>query len=220
MDLVGLIEAIGKITKPEKVDSTKDLTLPDYHGDLAQWTNFWAIFTALVDKNTRLSTINKFHKLRTACKGPAFRAIQGIHFNEANYELAKKTLTSYYGSADNILNAATENFRRLPKCRDHDFAKFQELVQATNNWLCQLSLHHNSLFEDPGMVIRDIERKLPDLVMENWYRHCTLHKVPLDQPGDAKKLTLLIDFMEAELKMKLYQHGADPGVESTGKRQR
>ena len=60
------------------------------------------------------------------------------------------------------------------------------------------------------MVIRDIERKLPHLVMENWYRHCTLHKVPLDQPGDAKKLTLLIDFMEAELKMKLYQHGADP----------
>ena len=44
VDLVGLIEAIGKITKPDKVDSTKDLTLPDYHGDLAQWTNFWAIF--------------------------------------------------------------------------------------------------------------------------------------------------------------------------------
>ena len=180
MDLVGLIEAIGKITQPEKVDLTKDLTLPDYHGDLAQWTNFWAIFSALVDKNTRLSTINKFHKLRMACKGPAFRAIQGIHFNEANYELAKKTLESYYGSADNILNAATENFRRLPKCRDHDFVKFQELVQATNNWLRQLSLHHHSLFEDLGMVIRDIERKLPDLVMENWYRHCTLHKVPLD----------------------------------------
>ena len=60
------------------------------------------------------------------------------------------------------------------------------------------------------MVIPDIEWKLPDLVMENWYRHCTLHKVPLDQPGDAKKLTLLTDFMEAELKMKLYQHGADP----------
>ena len=34
MDLVGLIEAIGKITKPDKVDSTKDLTLPDHHGDL------------------------------------------------------------------------------------------------------------------------------------------------------------------------------------------
>ena len=33
VDLVGLIEAIGKITKPEKVDSTKDLTLPDYYGD-------------------------------------------------------------------------------------------------------------------------------------------------------------------------------------------
>ena len=31
VDLVGLIEAIGKITKPDKVDSTKDLTLPDYH---------------------------------------------------------------------------------------------------------------------------------------------------------------------------------------------
>ena len=29
IDLVGLIKAIGKITKPEKVDSTKDLTLPD-----------------------------------------------------------------------------------------------------------------------------------------------------------------------------------------------
>ena len=209
VDLVGLLEAIGKITKREKVDSTKDLTLSDYHGDLAQWTNFWAIFTALVDKNSRLSTINKFHKLQTACKGPAFRVIQGIHFNEANYKLVKKTLTSYYGSADNILNAATENFRRIPKCKDHDFVKFQELVQATNNWLHQLSLHHNSLFEDPGLVIRDIERKLPDLVMENWYCHCSLHMVPLDQPADAGKLTLLIDFMEAELKMKLYQHGAD-----------
>ena len=50
VDLVGLIEAIRKITKPEKVDST----LPDYHGDLTQWTNFWAIFTTLVGQKLQL----------------------------------------------------------------------------------------------------------------------------------------------------------------------
>ena len=67
VDLYKLIDAIkgnGRVA-----GSTKDLTVPEFHGDLTKWDNFWAIFNAVIDKHPKLSTINKFSKLRDVVKG-------------------------------------------------------------------------------------------------------------------------------------------------------
>ena len=203
VDLYKLIDAIkgnGKVA-----GSTKDLTVPEFHGDLTKWDNFWAIFNAVIDKHPKLSTINKFAKLKDAVKGVAFDAISHIHFSEDNYHLAKKELVNTFGLVDNLLNATSESYRKMAPCQDRDFKQYQKMVQKTNGWLRLLSLHHPRLLADPGMIIKDIENKLPPTIKDNWYRYCTLNQIPLHIPGTPKKLSHLITFMRSELQMKIYQ---------------
>ena len=203
VDLYKLIDAIkgnGRVA-----GSTKDLTVPEFHGDLTKWDNFWAIFNAVIDKHPKLSTINKFSKLRDVVKGVAHDAISHIHFSEDNYHLAKKELVNTFGLVDNLLNATSESYRKMAPCQDRDFKQYQKMVQKTNGWLRLLSLHHPRLLADPGMIIKEVENKLPPTVKDNWYRYCTLNRIPLHIPGTPKKLSHLITFMRSELQMKIYQ---------------
>ena len=208
VDIYKLVEVICKSQKngDNKVaGSTKDLTVPEFHGDLTKWDNFWAIFTAVIDKHPKLSTVNKFSKLRDVLKGVAFDAISHIHFTEDNYHLAKRELVNTSGLVDNLLNATSESYRRMNPCPDKDFIQYQKLVQKTNGWVRLLSLHHPKLLSDPGMIIKEIENKLPPTFKDNWYRYCILNHIPLHIPGTPKKLSHLLTFMRSEHQMKIYQ---------------
>ena len=149
--------------------------------------------------------INKFSKLRDVLKGVAYDAISHIHFSEDNYHLAKRELKNTFGLVDNLLNATSESYRKMNPCPDKDFKQYQKLVQKTNGWLRLLSLHHPRLLSDPGMIIKEIENKLPPTIKDNWYRYCTLNRIPLHVPGTPKKLSHLMTFMRSELQMKIYQ---------------
>ena len=207
VDIYKLVEIICKSQKDgDKVGgSTKDLIVPEFHGDLTKWDNFWAVFTAVIDKHPKLSIINKFSKLRDVLKGVAYDSISHIHFNEDNYHLAKKELVNTFGLVDNLLNATSESYRKMSPCPDKDFKQYQRLVQKTNGWMRLLSLHHPRHLADPGMIIKEIENKLPPTLKDNWYRYCTLNRIPLHIPGTPKKLSHLLNFMRSELQMKIYQ---------------
>ena len=202
---------IDIITKNQKLKDhkvagfTKDLTVPEFHGDLTKWDNFWATFTAVIDRHPKLSTINKFSKLKDVLKRVAHDAISHIHFSEDNYHLAKRELISTFGLVDNLLNATSENYRKMNPCPDRDFKQYQNLVQKTNNWLRLLSLHHPRHLSDPGMLIKEIENKLPPTIKDNWYRYCTINRISLHIPGTPKKLSHLLTFMRSELQIKIYQ---------------
>ena len=124
-------------------------------------------------------------------KGVAFNAISHIHFSEDNYHLAKKELVNTFGLVDNLLNATSESYRKMAPCQDRDFKQYQKMVKKTNGWLRLLSLHHPRLLADPGMIIKEVENKLPPTVKDNWYRYCTLNRIPLHIPGTPKKLSHL-----------------------------
>ena len=103
------------------------------------------------------------------------------------------------------VNATSESYRRMNPCPDLDFKQYQKLVQKTNGWLRLLSLQHLRLSLDPGMIIKEIENKLPPTVKDNWYRYCSLNRIPLHIPGTPKKLSHLLTFMRRILQMKIYQ---------------
>ena len=80
--LVDIICSKNKGGETKVAGSTKDLTVPEFHGDLTKWDNFWATFTAVIDKHPKLSAVNKFSKLRDVLKGVAYDSISHIHLAE------------------------------------------------------------------------------------------------------------------------------------------
>ena len=95
--VIDIITKNKKLKDHKVAGSTKDLTVPEFHGDSTKWDNFWATFTDIIDRHPKLSTINKFSKLRDVLKGIAHDAISHIHVSEDNYHLAKRELISTFG---------------------------------------------------------------------------------------------------------------------------
>ena len=93
-------EAIDeKLSSNPNVSSTPGLhfklppiKIPEFHGDIDQWEQFWGLFESLVDQRTDLPTNAKFTYLKNALKGQSAKIIAGFTITEANYEEAKRLL--------------------------------------------------------------------------------------------------------------------------------
>ena len=55
--------------KTKKVDLPR-IALPNFHGDIMEWTSFWNQFQTIVDSNNDLDTSSKLAYLRDAVKDP------------------------------------------------------------------------------------------------------------------------------------------------------
>ncbi|XP_036320453.1 uncharacterized protein LOC118734966 [Rhagoletis pomonella] len=64
------------------------LQLPRFSGVITEWPDFWAMFSAVVDKETNLSSVEKFQHLRSCVSGIALDAIRSLKINAENYEKA------------------------------------------------------------------------------------------------------------------------------------
>ncbi|XP_058449333.1 uncharacterized protein LOC131429292 [Malaya genurostris] len=74
------------------------ISLPEFDGDYNQWLTFHDTFVALIDANTVVPAIQKFHYLRAAVKGEAAQLIESIAISSANYTIAWQTLVSRYAN--------------------------------------------------------------------------------------------------------------------------
>ena len=78
------------------------LKLPEFHGELENWSQFWDLFTSLVDKRLDLPVSAKFMYLRNALRGPTARLISGFSITAENYEEAKQLLLDHYQDSKRI----------------------------------------------------------------------------------------------------------------------
>lgn len=80
------------------------LNLPEYHGDILTWHQFWDQFVSLVDSR-RLSDVDKFMYLNSAVKGEAKQLIEGLGTTNKNYAIAVHTLKERYGRVELVKDA-------------------------------------------------------------------------------------------------------------------
>lgn len=64
------------------------IQLPSFSGKYSEWTSFYDTFTSLIHDNLQISSIQKFHYLKSALKGDAAQHIKSIEISSANYETA------------------------------------------------------------------------------------------------------------------------------------
>nr|XP_033200962.1 uncharacterized protein LOC117163079 [Bombus vancouverensis nearcticus] len=80
-------------TGPEPI-STKlpEIQLPTFDGIMEEWDPFYNTFISIIDRNEKLTSIQKFHYLRSSVTGKAARSIQSLDVTESNYSIALNVL--------------------------------------------------------------------------------------------------------------------------------
>ena len=80
------------------------LELPSYNGDKIRFKEFWDSFDATINKNSKLSRIEKFNYLRSKLTGEAKEAISGLELSHENYDVALAIIQERFGDAQSVIN--------------------------------------------------------------------------------------------------------------------
>lgn len=112
------------------------ISLPQFNGDLVESVSFRDQFKDLVHENPNLSSIVKFHQLRSHLKGPALDTVNGYKLTSNNYESAWMDLINRFDRQDNIVEEYIRKFMELPMLISHkDAGKYTTMVDVTNQML-------------------------------------------------------------------------------------
>lgn len=92
--------------------------LPEFHGDILLWLQFWNIFEAEVDQNPSFSGATKFNYLNAKLKGEAKAALVGLAPTNDNYAEAVAILKKRYGQESKVIAALFRALYNLPRPND------------------------------------------------------------------------------------------------------
>lgn len=70
--------------------------LPKFSGAYENWLEFRDTFTSLINANSEIDNINKFHYLRASLEGSAALIIKSIEFSGKNYDVAWQLICDRY----------------------------------------------------------------------------------------------------------------------------
>ena len=84
------------INTENSVAKLPQIELPKFNGNYSDWLAFYDQFSSSVDKNPKLSNVQKLIYLKRCLTGPAERLIKNLETTEANYDNAVKILTDRY----------------------------------------------------------------------------------------------------------------------------
>ncbi|XP_063365904.1 uncharacterized protein LOC134654370 [Cydia amplana] len=146
------------------------LNLPEYHGDILTWHQFWDQFVSLVDSR-RLSDVDKFMYLNSAVKGEAKKLIEGLGTTNRNYAIAVNTLKERYGRVELVKDAHYSALSKI-KPADSSTSSCRKVLNEIETHLRVLS----SLGEDdthsylrfvilekfPGEIVYELKKRVQD----------------------------------------------------------
>lgn len=124
------------------------IKLPTFDGNYLKWIEFRDSFESMINGNSDIPNINKFHYLRSSLEGNASVVIKSIEFSANNYKVAWELLCDRYNNKNILINnhlkalfsfdaITKESFKALRFVVDH-FAKhlraLESLDQPTDKW--------------------------------------------------------------------------------------
>ena len=168
------------------------LHLPNFSGNVTDWTAFWEQFEVAVD-NTDLPDVTKFTYLRTLLKGEAKQAVAGLSLTAAHYKTACDILKQRYGRSERIIFCHVQDLLNLDipsHCKIPALWKMFDDLQAHVRSLSALGITG----EQYGVILTPVvlSRLPPELRME-WARVGEGHEGDLD---------FLLEFLRGEIECR------------------
>lgn len=106
------------------------LNLASFDGSINEWLFFKETFESIIDSNTQLSDIHKFHYLRLALKGEAAEVIKSLEISGASYKIAWALLTERYQNKRLLINNHIQAIFNLPVMARENSAALRQILDG------------------------------------------------------------------------------------------
>ena len=176
------------------------IKIPEFHGDVDQWEQFWGLFESLVDQRTDLPTNAKFTYLKNALKGQSAKIIAGFTITDTNYEEAKKLLQAEYKDDKKCKRKLTRQLLEL-KVPKHDFQDLQNFRVSYNQLLRALDAYEDTS-ESEWMILENLLMKISKETEVFIFQHLKTQYFTLDEFDSTLKVLInLLDNSRRDKKL-------------------
>ncbi|XP_036346424.1 uncharacterized protein LOC118755708 [Rhagoletis pomonella] len=153
------------------------LTLPKFSGAYTEWTNFYSMFTSIIDKDSDLTNIDKLQHLRSCLSGAALDTVRSLEINDANYNTALDLLQKRFDNKHLIFQAHVREIFGLERA-DSNVTKQRELTDEVTAHIRALqSLASNGKIAD-GIIVQLVIQKLDKKTQAKWEESSSISELP------------------------------------------
>ena len=143
-----------------------EVKLPEFNGNANKWLSFKNAFTELIHNETELSSVEKFHHLRSALSGDALNKIEIFSISEENYRTAWTTLIEAYENKRNLISHHLSSLLHLPNQEKHGYTSLASLSNGALQHVKSLDTLGVKLPDE--IIVQIIEEKLAPRTYHKW----------------------------------------------------
>ncbi|XP_054725518.1 uncharacterized protein LOC129235611 [Anastrepha obliqua] len=153
------------------------LTLPKFCGAYTEWTNFYSMFTSIIDKDSDLTNIDKLQHLCSCLSGAALDTVRSLEISNDNYKTALELLQKRFDNKRLIFQAHVREIFGLSKV-DSNVGMLRKLTDKVTSHIRALqSLASNEKIAD-CIIVQMILQKLDKTTQAKWEETSSISELP------------------------------------------
>ncbi|XP_059048264.1 uncharacterized protein LOC131843607 [Achroia grisella] len=179
---------------PNSNDSLKlpVISVPTFTGLSDQWLQYRDIFLSLVHNNTNISSIQKFHYLKSSLKGTAALVIDLLEFSANNYSVAWELLLNRFNNSRLLIHNHVKALFTLQTVTKESPDQLRYLIDNILKNLRALKLLGEPVDSWDTLIIYIIVSKLDKISEREWEQYkITVLKLSADSESRLTVDTLL-----------------------------
>ncbi|XP_062531657.1 uncharacterized protein LOC134201239 isoform X1 [Bombyx mori] len=172
------------------------ISMPTFDGAYEHWLEFRDTFTSLVHNCKDISSIQKFHYLKSCLKGNAELVIHSIEFSSDNYEVAWELILNRYNNCRLLVHNHVKALFTLPTLAKESPILIRNLIDTISKNLRALKILGEPTDSWDTLINYIIVSKLDRITEREWETHkCTLFSNE-NNSKNTIKLDELIRFLK------------------------
>ncbi|CAH0387850.1 unnamed protein product [Bemisia tabaci] len=156
----------------------KPADLPIFNGKFDKFKAYIDMFEALIDSNDSLTSIQKFHYLRSSLSGEAATLVDTIRFKAENYSIAVEALKSHYQNEKLSVHQIVRALFELPKVSFKDSKSIQNLSFQFSQAINVLKSEDLTPIEKDPFLSYLILSKFDEPLLRTWEKKCNSRAPP------------------------------------------
>lgn len=165
------------------------ISLPTFDGSYEHWLQFRDTFASLVHNSQEITSIQKFHYLKSSLKGNALLVIDSLEFSADNYTIAWELLLNRYDNSRLLVHNHVKALFSIQSLNKESPALLRKLLDTVLKNLRALKLLGEPTESWDTLIIYLVVSKLDSTTEREWEQYkCTLLPV-----SNENKVALKVD---------------------------
>lgn len=167
------------------------IDIPDFNGQLENWTRFRDLYNAMVDSKTNISDVEKLEYLQTKLKGEASSLIKHLSPTNANYKIAWELVKKKYDKPDKIRETYIRMLLSQPPIKNGELTEIKRFYNNTMESYNALKVSYENVDSWDPLLLYLIKEKFDKETITLWYRQ--------QKESETPTFKNLLDFLESRV---------------------